>query len=413
MGSSPAPSYANMFMSRIIDKKIAELAQKYSEKNENPIQLLKRFLDDIFSIFVGTTEKLHQLFKDINNIHPNIQFTMEHTTPNSIFTEQNPCQCERRRSIPYLDTLCTIKEGKIITSLYRKPSDKNQYLLTSSCHPASVTANIPFSLALRINRICSAPEDRETAYKELKDMLIQREYPDALIDGAIARSRAIPRGEALRRANRQLTTKRPTFVVTFDPRNPSVKGITQKHWRSMVNQDGYLKKVFPAPPLIAFKRQQNIRDKIIRAKVAPEQRNQRNLVGMKKCGNCVACIYIKEGKLIKTNIGQWKINKRVDCNTKNVIYLLECDKNKCNEKYVGETERNFKERVKEHLGYARNFKLNQPAGLHFNLPGHNIHNMKFTIIEKVQSNDPLYRRERERYHIEKFNTYHSGMNKKP
>ena len=80
---------------------------------------------------------------------------------------------------------------------------------------------------------------------------------------------------------------------------------------------------------------------------------------------------------------------------------------------MGETEQNFKERDKEHLGYARNFKLNQPSGLHFNLPGHNIHNMKFTIIEKVKSNDPLYRRKGEKYHIDKLNTYHEGMNKKP
>ena len=280
--------------------------------------------------------------------------------------------------------------------------------------PAEVTTNIPFSLGLRINRICSEPEDRDRAYKDLKDMLIQREYPEASIDEAIARSRAIPRGEALRRrADRQTTTKRPTFVVTFDPRLASVKPITHKHWRSMVTQDGYLKKVFPAPPLIAFKRQQNIKDILIKAKVAEEQRNKRNLVGMKKCGNCVVCTYIKEGKSIKTINGDWKITKRVDCNTKNVIYLLECDKNNCNDKYVGETERNFKERVKEHLGYARNFKLNQPSGLHFNLPGHNLHNMKFTIIEKVRSNDPLYRREREKYHIDKLNTYHAGMNKKP
>ena len=192
MGSSLAPSYANMFMARQIDKKIKELAQKYGENNESPIKLLKRFLDDIFSVFIGQTEKLHQLFEDINKIHPSIQFTMEHTTPTSIKSEQNPCKCEVKKSIPFLDTLCTIKEGKITTSLYRKPSDKNQYLLTSSCHPAEVTKNVPFSLALRINRICSDPSDTEKAYNELKGMLIRRQYPEKIIDEAITRSRAIP-----------------------------------------------------------------------------------------------------------------------------------------------------------------------------------------------------------------------------
>ena len=36
--------------------------------------------------------------------------------------------------------------------------------------------------------------------------------------------------------------------------------------------------------------------------------------------------------------------------------------------YVGETGREFKMRLKEHLGYVRNSKLNEPTGLHFNLP---------------------------------------------
>ena len=180
----------------------------------------------------------------------------------------------------------------------------------------------------------------------------------------------------------------------------------------MVTQDNYLKNVFPSPPLIAYKRQQNIKDKIIRAKVANKTRETRNLIGMKKCNKCVACFYIKEGETISTKNGIWKINKRVDCSTKNVIYLLECEKNNCEEKYVGETERNFRERVKEHIGYARNGKLNQPSGHHFNLPGHKLHHMKFTILEKVNSNDPLYRKEREKYMIEQFDTFRSGLNKK-
>ena len=42
-----------------------------------------------------------------------------------------------------------------------------------------------------------------------------------------------------------------------------------------------------------------------------------------------------------------------------------------------------------------------------------IDNVEFTILEKVKSTDPIYRRERERYLIDKFDTFHSGMNKKP
>ena len=46
------------------------------------------------------------------------------------------CDCEPADAVPFLDTKCSIKNGEIVTDLYKKPTDKNQYLLTDSCHPA-------------------------------------------------------------------------------------------------------------------------------------------------------------------------------------------------------------------------------------------------------------------------------------
>ena len=132
---------------------------------------------------------------------------------------------------------------------------------------------------------------------------------------------------------------------------------------------------------------------------------------MKKCGKCVTCSYVLEGKEITNNNNKWKITKQVSCKTKNVIYMLQCEK--CNKRYIGETEREFHERMKEHIGYARNMKLEKVTGNHFNLPGHGTHHMKFTIIEKVKYNDTQYRKEREKFHINKFNTHRDGLNEKP
>ena len=42
---------------------------------------------------------------------------------------------------------------------------------------------------------------------------------------------------------------------------------------------------------------------------------------MKKCGKeCPACLYIEEGKSVKINDKEWKINKPYDCNSFNVVY---------------------------------------------------------------------------------------------
>ena len=63
------------------------------------------------------------------------------------------------------------------------------------------------------------------------------------------------------------------------------------------------------------------------------------------------------------------------------------------------------------MGYARNKIENITTGNHFNLPGHSEKNMLFTIIEQVKQNDTFYRKEREKYHINKFNTFYQGLNK--
>ena len=172
-------------------------------------------------------------------------------------------------------------------------------------------------------------------FQELKQMFLEREYSPGIIDSAIAKARAIPRQQALRRVllTGQQMTNRLVLVVSFNPRLPSIPNITRKHCRSMVGQEHYLKSVFPEPPMVAYKRQRNIREAIVRAKVAPE-RQKRTPKGVKNCENCLACSYIKEGKYIlgKNHEGRkfrWCIRRSISCNSTNIVYLLEFDKDYC------------------------------------------------------------------------------------
>ena len=129
MGSRPAPPMANIFMARNLDQQILDIAAKFGK-----MDFMKRFLDDLFSIFVGSTKKLHQFAEKINQIHPNIKFTMQHTTPDGESIEDR-CSCYPIYSVPFLDTSLSIKNGQIVSDLYRKPTDTNKYLLPDSCSP--------------------------------------------------------------------------------------------------------------------------------------------------------------------------------------------------------------------------------------------------------------------------------------
>ena len=62
MGSKPAPHYANIFLARRIDDKINQISQKYSDLQ--PLDFMKRFLDDILKIFVGSSKELHNFLRN-------------------------------------------------------------------------------------------------------------------------------------------------------------------------------------------------------------------------------------------------------------------------------------------------------------------------------------------------------------
>ena len=266
---------------------------------------------------------------------------------------------------------------------------------------------------MRIVRICSKSDDIEKRFSELKEILLARNYSKKIIDAAIARARNIPRSEALKRVVKPANSGRTVFVVTYDPRLPSITKIVNKHYRTMI-QDPNLKEIFDKPFLIAYRRPKNIRQYLIRAKVPPPiTRSRRALPGMKKCGKCVTCPYVRPGKTIKATATNFavEIKTAVDCNTKNVIYNIECLKSGCRQQYIGETKKSLKERFNQHRGYVNNKKLEKATGMHFNMPGHSISDMQVTIVEKVHNKDEFFRKRRESLFIQKFNTKHRGINR--
>ena len=85
--------------------------------------------------------------------------------------------------------------------------------MPSSCHPRTTTESIPFSLSLRIVRICTKPERRDKRLEELKQLLLARNYPENLVDRSIEKARKVPRKVALMKVKKKLTEKRPIFAL--------------------------------------------------------------------------------------------------------------------------------------------------------------------------------------------------------
>ena len=62
MGLKQAPEYANILRAREIEPHLRSTAQKYTEGNI-PLNILKRFLDDILTLFIGASKTYTSFLK--------------------------------------------------------------------------------------------------------------------------------------------------------------------------------------------------------------------------------------------------------------------------------------------------------------------------------------------------------------
>ena len=170
MGTKMAPSYANLFLAFFE-------ANALKNAPSQPHTWL-RYIDDIFMIWTEGLDNLKIFIDYLNNIHSTIKFTSSHSSTN----------------IPFLDVSVSLtNDGSISTDLYTKPTDKHQHLLYSSCHPLHTKKAIPFSLALRLRRICSTDATFHTRTAQLTTYLLKRGYNRNFVNKQIRRAADIPR----------------------------------------------------------------------------------------------------------------------------------------------------------------------------------------------------------------------------
>jgi len=108
------------------------------------------------------------------------------------------------------------KDNKSHTKLYKKPTDKKQYLEYKSNHLEHDKNAIPYAQALRYKRIISDPDIFTTELTKLRNNFINRAYPPLIIDTAINRVNQIDRSELLKyKVTNHNTWSATPFVLTY------------------------------------------------------------------------------------------------------------------------------------------------------------------------------------------------------
>ena len=240
------------------------------------------------------------------------------------------------------------------------------------------------------------------------------------------------RDEALKRVEK-IEQNQDRIVVPFDhnPRLLPPGKIMKKHHNTLVRKNPYLKQVFKSEPMPALRQGKNLRRLLCRAKLSPSPttrptRTTRSTTGWRRCSlsspggrQCPICAFTMDPTTeVVGQVTGYKhtITDNVNCQTKNVIYYWKCCKPNCPDhpytEYIGKSTLSFQKRFSQHRDYVKRDQNEEPSGAHFNLvPGHSVSDMKGLVLEHCKSSDPYILSVRERYYINKFNSYRAGLNK--
>ena len=115
-----------------------------------------------------------------------------------------------------------------------------------------------------------------------------------------------------------------------------------------------VKSVFTLAPMISFRSARKLRSYLVRAKLYPLKRT----VGSVQCKGkwCQTYHNVKETETFTntTTVKTFKINHKLNCNDKCLVYLLTC--NVCLKQYVGQTVKEFRYRWNNHKNNGRNYQ---------------------------------------------------------
>ena len=148
MGSLVLAVIANLYMETFQEQAITTSPYKP--------RVRKRCVDHTFTVL--DFESFDSFLQHLNNQQPSIRFTME---------------TESDSRLAFLDTAVSREpDGRLTTSVYRKPTHTDQYLAYDSHYPQSVKRSIVKCLYNRAKHIVTKPSVISKKKKHLLSLLV-------------------------------------------------------------------------------------------------------------------------------------------------------------------------------------------------------------------------------------------------
>ena len=288
MGSPLGPVLANVFMVHLEETIVPQL--------QDIMPTWRRYVDDTFTLV--KKGKKDEVIAALNSFHPNIKFTHE---------------VEKDQQIAFLDVMLTKEEnGKVQTSVYRKPTNNSIYIHWQSYAPKQWKVGTLSGIIRRAYEICSTDTALKMELSHVKKVFIEiNGYPPHLVTSLLKKANEKSKGES-----------------NNPEENPED-----------TNEDPTESKLLMIKVPYAGKTGENIVDSL-------KNSLKRNLP------TNIKCRIVQTGTKLST---RFNIKDAVDKkHLSNFIYRRKCKNKKCKGSYVGETARRRTVRTEEHGGKDKN-----------------------------------------------------------
>ncbi|XP_068099729.1 uncharacterized protein [Hyperolius riggenbachi] len=329
MGSSAAPAFANLFVGYLEETRVVGSPMYLAH-----VVLWTRYIDDVFVLWRGTSDELKVFIGFLNSLFEGIVFNPEVSETN----------------VPFLDVMVTRKDGRLNTSVYRKPTDRNTLLHYDSAHPKHLISSLPISQFLRVLRICNEKDETSRELEVMKERFLERGYPEGILIEALCRAKEIMEGKEDRPAKNNLA-----FVHDYSPMANVIKKSVGKNL-AILQSDVTLNPILHESPLFSYRASKSLREILVQAD--PVHKYERSTFtfsdrkGCYKCYKCNVCNSLITGKYFSDprNGRKHYLKDYYNCNTEYCTYMLRCP---CGLAYVGKTTNAFKVRFQHHRSDIR------------------------------------------------------------
>ena len=237
--------------------------------------------------------KIQEKLREINNLHPNLKFTME---------------LEENDRIAFLDIQIIHTNNQLSSTWYLKPTDTGLIMNYHSLAPKRYKKSVVQSFVHRIHRTCSSEENVVLSLVKAKEILENNQYPkyfyEPIITETLEKIHAATQTNINNNNNTELT--RPT--------QPSQTGENIK-FNMLIQYRGPVTDQFvqnlraahaPVQPVITLRK---IRTFVSQLKVSVPLEISSRVVYQITCPSCGACYVGQTGRHARTRMGEHRTKK--------------------------------------------------------------------------------------------------------